>query len=291
LWRAGSDTAANLTLSGMTRAIPNTVRVIDLSGDGLADRMYASDMGGQIWRFDVINGEAPTELVTGGVIAQLGAEGLDTITDADTRRFYNAPDVSLVTDSHQQRRYISVSIGSGYRAHPFDLTASDRFFSIRDPDVFSQLDQNAYDNYTVITDSDLVEVSGQTQTIITSDDSGWKFTLPYNQKILADSLTFDDQIFFVAFSPDSSSASNCSVGAGTNFLYRVSAVNGDPIVPNIDAINPLVSDDERRRIRIASATPADNRHLVVLVLSVSILDSKITRRVRSGHRTVLSDVG
>jgi len=71
LWRAGSDTAANLTLSGMTRAIPNTVRVIDLSGDGLADRMYASDMGGQIWRFDVINGEAPTELVTGGVIAQL----------------------------------------------------------------------------------------------------------------------------------------------------------------------------------------------------------------------------
>jgi len=28
LWRAGSDTAANLTLSGMTRAIPNTVRVI-----------------------------------------------------------------------------------------------------------------------------------------------------------------------------------------------------------------------------------------------------------------------
>jgi type IV pilus assembly protein PilY1 len=229
----------------MTRAIPNTVRVIDLSGDGLADRMYASDMGGQIWRFDVFNGKAPTELVAGGVIAQLGAEGLGTVTEADTRRFYNAPDVSLVTDSHQQRRYISVSIGSGYRAHPFDLTASDRFFSVRDPDVFRQLDQNAYDNYTIITDSDLVEVSGQTQTIITSSDSGWKFTLPFNQKVLADSLTFDDQIFFVAFSPDSNAAATCAAGKGTNYLYRMSAVNGDPIVPNIDAINPLVSDDER----------------------------------------------
>jgi type IV pilus assembly protein PilY1 len=246
LWRASSDTCSQcLTLSRMTRAIPNTVRVIDLSGDGLADRMYASDMGGQIWRFDVFNGEAPTELVTGGVIAQLGADGLSTVTEADTRRFYNAPDVSLVTDSHQQRRYISVSIGSGYRAHPFDLTASDRFFSVRDPDVFRQLDQNAYDNYTIITDSDLVEVSGQTQTIITSDDSGWKFTLPFNQKVLADSLTFDDQIFFVAFSPDSDAAATCAAGKGTNYLYRMSAVNGDPIVPNIDAINPLVSDDER----------------------------------------------
>jgi len=245
LWRAGADTGASLTLSGMTRAIPNTVRVIDLSGDGLADRMYASDMGGQIWRFDVFNGEAPTELVTGGVIAQLGAEGLGTVTEADTRRFYNAPDISLVTDNRQQRRYVSVSIGSGYRAHPFDLTASDQFFSVRDPDVFRQLDQNAYDNYSIIVEGDLVEVSGQTQTIITSDDSGWKFTLPYNQKVLADSLTFDDQIFFVAFSPDSNAAATCAAGKGTNYLYRMSAVNGDPIVPNIDAINPLVSDDER----------------------------------------------
>jgi type IV pilus assembly protein PilY1 len=246
LWSASADAAtADLTLSMMTRSIPNTVRVIDLSGDGLADRMYASDMGGQIWRFDIFNGKAPSELVTGGVIAQLGAEGLGTPTAADTRRFYNAPDVSLVTDDRQQRRYIAVSIGSGYRAHPFDLSASDRFFSIRDGDVFRQLDQTAYDNYSIVKDANLVEVSGQTQTVITTNDRGWKFTLPYNQKILAESLTFDDQIFFVAFSPDSNAAATCAAGKGTNFLYRMSAVNGDPIVPNIDAINPLVSDDER----------------------------------------------
>jgi len=247
LWRASADSTADLQLSSMTRAMPNAVRVIDLSGDGLADRMYASDMGGQIWRFDVFNGQARSNLVTGGVIAQLGAEGLSgTPAAADTRRFYNSPDVSLVVDNRQQRRFISISIGSGYRAHPFDLTASDRFFSIRDPNVFNHLDQNAYDNYTIVTDADLVEVSGQTQTIITSADSGWKFTLPFNEKILADSLTFDDQVFFVAFTPDSDSAATCSAGKGTNFLYRMRVVNGDPIVPNIDTLSPLVSDDERR---------------------------------------------
>jgi len=246
LWRASADSSASLQLPAMTRAIPNAVRVIDLSGDGLADRMYASDLGGQVWRFDITNGQDPSKLVAGGVIAQLGAEGLATATEADTRRFYNSPDVSLVTDARQQRRYVSISIGSGYRAHPFDLTASDRFFSIRDPDVFQQLPQTAYDSYDIVTDADLVEVSGQTQTVITSADRGWKFTLPWNEKVLAGSLTFDDQIFFVAFTPDSNAAATCAASQGTNFLYRMSAVNGDPIVPNIDTLNPQDSDAERR---------------------------------------------
>ncbi len=250
LWRAGMDNGADLQLavSGreMNRSIPNEVRVIDLSGDGYADRMYATDLGGQVWRFDIANGQPPSTLITGGVIAQLGANGLGTPTAADTRRFYNAPDVSLITDKQQQRRYIAVSVGSGYRAHPFDLTASDRFFSVRDGDVFNQLPQTAYDNYNIVMDTDLVEVSGQTQTVITSADSGWKFTLPWNEKVLSDSLTFDDQIFFVAFTPDSNAAATCSVGAGTNFLYRMSAVNGDPVVPNIDTLDPNISDDERK---------------------------------------------
>jgi type IV pilus assembly protein PilY1 len=209
--------------------------------------MYATDLGGQVWRFDVINGQDPSNLVTGGVIAQLGAEGVNgTPSDAETRRFYNSPDVSLITDNQQQRRYIAVSVGSGYRAHPFDLSAADRFFSLRDGSVFNQLSQNDYDNYPIITEGDLVEVSGQTQTIVTSADGGWMFTLPDNEKILADSLTFNDEIFFVAFTPDSSAAATCAAGKGTNFLYRMSAVNGDPIVPNIDTLDPNIADDERK---------------------------------------------
>jgi len=250
LWRAGPDGGAHLTLDTldreMDRAIPNEVRVIDLNGDRLADRMYATDLGGQVWRFDITNGNPVSTLVAGGVIAQLGAEGLGSPADADTRRFYNAPDVSLVTDAQQQRRYIAVSVGSGYRAHPFDLAATDRFFSVRDANVFNQVLQSDYNTNTIITDSDLVEVSGQTQTVITSSDGGWKFTLPANQKVLADSLTFNDEILFVAFTPDSNAAATCAVGQGTNFLYRMSAVNGDPIVPNLATLDPADSDDERR---------------------------------------------
>lgn len=251
LWRAGPDSSANLKLSEMTRSIPNEVRVIDVSGDGLADRMYASDMGGQLWRFDIFNGKSASgtgtdALITGGVIAQLGGEGTSNPASDITRRFYNAPDISLFNDIVQDKRFIAISIGSGYRSHPFDLTATDQFFSIRDEHVFNSLTQAAYDNFPIITESDLIDVSGKKEVVITNNDSGWRFTLPANQKVLADSVTFDGSVFFVAFSPDSAAAENCSAGRGTNFLYRVSVVNGDPVVNNLDTLDPADADDARQ---------------------------------------------
>jgi len=250
VWRAGVDAGAELTLDvtgrEMNRAIPNEVRVIDLNGDGLADRMYASDIAGQIWRFDITNGSTASSLMTGGIVARVGAEGLATPTAADTRRFYNAPDASLFLDKIQNRRFIAISIGTGYRAHPFDLSAADRFYSFRDADVFKKLTQGEYNTYDIADDSDFIEVSGTKKAVITSSDRGWKFTLPTNQKILADSITFNNEIFFVAFSPDSAGAATCSVGQGSNFLYRVNVVNGDPVVNNLDALLPGTEDQARR---------------------------------------------
>ena len=53
----------------MNNSIPGRITVIDTNGDGFADRMYAGDMGGRVWRFDIINGSGASTLVTGGVIA------------------------------------------------------------------------------------------------------------------------------------------------------------------------------------------------------------------------------
>lgn len=234
LWRTGIDGAAQLTLSNMTRAFPNQIRVVDINGDQFADRMYASDLGGQIWRFDIFGGKqpggiGPDALVTGGVIAQLGAEGNGNVPLEDTRRFYNAPDVSIFDDHSQSRRFLAVSIGSGYRAHPLDNTNDDRFYSLRDKDVFNRLSQADYNGYSIIRDNNLVEVSGSIGTVIGANDRGWKLTLPSNQKVLATSITFSNEIFFVAFAPDITAAATCAAGIGRNFLYRVSIKNGDPI--------------------------------------------------------------
>ncbi|MDJ0698260.1 MAG: PilC/PilY family type IV pilus protein [Woeseiaceae bacterium] len=244
LWRAGADVDADLQMAGMTRSIPTQVRVIDINGDRFADRMYAADMGGQILRFDIFNGKQPFELVTGGVLAQLGAEGLGSPTLADTRRFYNTPDVSLFNDNAQNRRFLAISIGSGYRSHPLDNSNSDRFYSIRDKNVFNQMSQAEYDTFTPYTEANLVEISGTVGTTIGAAQAGWKFTLPANQKVLATSTTFNNEVFFVAFSPDIANAETCKASAGKNFLYRVSVINGDPIA-DLDTIAPDMEDEAR----------------------------------------------
>ena len=136
-------------------------------------------------------------------LPSFGAEGLATPTAADTRRFYNSPDVAIFSDARQNRRFISVSIGSGYRAHPLDLSATDRFYSLRDPNVFNSLTQAEYDAFVPFTETDLVDVTGQVDVTVTASDAGWMLTLPSNQMVLADSVTFNDEVFFVSFSPDS----------------------------------------------------------------------------------------
>ncbi|MCM2312005.1 MAG: PilC/PilY family type IV pilus protein, partial [Steroidobacteraceae bacterium] len=60
IWRAGPDSGANLRLTAMKHSIPGDVRVVDLTGDGFADRIYAADLGGRIWRFDIFNGQSAT---------------------------------------------------------------------------------------------------------------------------------------------------------------------------------------------------------------------------------------
>ena len=248
LWRAGADSDADLELPAMNRAIPTQIRVVDVSGDGFADRMYAADMGGQLLRFDIFSGKEPDgtgddALVTGGVIAQLGAEG-QSVGDADTRRFYTSPDVSIFNDVVQNRRFIAISIGSGYRAHPLDNINNDRFYSIRDEQVFSQLSQDDYGDIDPVEDSDLTEVSGALGVVLGPGDPGWKFTLPANQKVLSSSVTFNNEIFFVAFSPDADPEDPCAAAVGRNFLYRVKVANGDPVT-YIEGLLPEDADDER----------------------------------------------
>ncbi len=244
IWRAGRANA-DLTLADMKRSFPTAVRAIDFSGDGFIDRMYAVDVGGQVFRFDVTQGQAPSASVAGGVIAKLGGEGNVTAGDTDGRRFYNAPDISMFVDPNLNRRFIAIGVGSGYRAHPLDTSAADTYFSLRDPDLFAKLTQTQYSTYNVAYPSDFHEVSGQVRTVIGPNERGWKFTMPAGQMILSSSATFDNSVFFLGYAPDKSSAASCQVAPGDNFLYRVSVVNGDPVANNLDSMLPGDSNSAR----------------------------------------------
>jgi type IV pilus assembly protein PilY1 len=112
LWhgsKVGTHKSFNVAGRSMDYSIPGRIRVIDIDGDGFADRMYAGDMGGQIWRFDVTNGNTAANLIAGGVIAQLGGAPSSTPALTDVRRFYNTPDVAFINT--RDGNFIHIGIG------------------------------------------------------------------------------------------------------------------------------------------------------------------------------------
>lgn len=152
LWRAGNtgDSSATLNVANMTNSMPADPTIVDINGDGLADIIYASDLRGQIFRFDIDNANTSlTSLATGGRIASLGGT-----TAANNRRFFNSPDVALIRE-RGGKTYFTISIGSGFRESPLNTDTDDRFYVLRDSNVFSKPT-----TYTTIVESDLVNVTG-----------------------------------------------------------------------------------------------------------------------------------
>lgn len=252
LWHGthtGGDKSFSVDGKSMSYSIPADVKVLDFDGDGFADRMYAADMGGQIWRFDVRNGETPANLIVGGVIAQLGAAPNEDPDLSSVRRFYYAPDVALA--SLPNRSFIHIGIGSGHRGHPLGKDAHDRFYALRDMDALRPLTDQQYRDYTPITDADLEPVTS-VNTTVSSTQKGWKLELntAAGEKVLAEARTFNNQVFFTTFTPDGGTANQCEPRAGTNRIYVMNVVNAAPVM-NLDRPTepgPLTLSDISRTV-------------------------------------------
>ncbi len=119
LWSAGPASGSDLALAHMTYGIAARVAILDTDGDGFADRLYTADVGGRVWRFDIWNGRARNQLVTGGVFASLG----DADSLAANIRGVQAIGESIAVDiergdtcgdsvSHVRQREVAARIGA-----------------------------------------------------------------------------------------------------------------------------------------------------------------------------------
>lgn len=232
LWSAGAPEAGHdLELPGMQYSIPAAPRVLDLSGDGLADRLYVGDMGAQLWRFDIINGNRRGALVEGGVIASLGAVDLAEPEASDIRRFYVTPDVVFVNCI--DGNFLAINIGSGYRGHPLDTDVEDAFFSVRDANVYQPITTTDYPDHPIRVE-DLLDITSDPSAELPSDAAGWRLRMVQEtgEKILSSAITLNQSTFFTSFSPGAS-VSSCEGGTGINRAYQVDVCNGRP-VNNLD---------------------------------------------------------
>jgi len=256
LWSAGPS-GASLNLARMDHSIPAGITVIDLNGDGYADRMYAGDMAGQLWRFDINNGQNTAGLVTGGVIASLGTHDDTTHLVADARRFYAPPDVALVA-SPGTAPYLNIALGSGYRGHPLNTGIQDRFYGVRDFNINNKLSQAQYNALTVVHDADLTDITTTLTPTIAATSPGWKLRLDQNggwvgEKVLGSATTLGGRVLFTTYTPASggSSGANCLPNTGTNRAYAISVTDGSPL---IDANNDGTIALSDRSVAVATGS-------------------------------------
>ncbi len=235
----------------MNNSIPAPIRVIDTNGDGFADRMYAGDMGGRIWRFDIFNGKKPEDkndpLVTGGIFAALGAGDVaDADPKADARRFYTAPDVSLIAIRGTEP-FFYVAIGSGYRGHPLDDLTVEKFYSVRDMNPYTPMKQADYAKLKPILDADLKDITADPAgTAVVSSDKGWVLKMAHGagEKVMSESTTVNGVILFTSFQPTSLAGGGDCFPTAVNRVYALTAFGGKPAINFYDSTKPDLTNED-----------------------------------------------
>ncbi len=226
LWSGQGDTDGDVFFADMDYSIPADIRIIDVDGDGLADQMYVGDMGGQLWRFDFQPYHQSGQLVYGGVMARLNGGSA-----SEARRLYNEPDVALVASKGQ--RFLSVSFGSGWRAHPLNERVEDRFYMIRSNSVYSRPEgygkntgSETSPTWEPLTENDLVNVTDELEPEL--NDNGWLLELEGSgEKVTGKSVTINNQVVFTSYEP-TASGDSCSPAIGGGSVYVVDVISGAP---------------------------------------------------------------
>jgi len=226
LWSA-SDSNASTTLTEMTSAITSEIKTIDFDGDQITDYFFVSDLGGRVWRFDLnadvtnTNTINETNFITGaGLIFDANKNS------TNYQRFYDAPSVSYFSNKKTKEKFLTVSIGSGFRAHPLQAAGTDSFYIIKDsnitsgPATYETLDRSKFSNIST------TAVSG------VYSPKGWKYDLSVSEKVLSPSLTANGHIYFTTFAPKTSQSnvSGCNADIGNAKAYSIAFKPSSPTI-------------------------------------------------------------
>jgi type IV pilus assembly protein PilY1 len=195
-------TGAALASLPTVRSVPAGLAALDTDFDGYTDRLYAVDMGANVYRVDL-------ETSSG-----LTAPGSWTITkiaalDDGTRKFYNTPDVV------QTAKFTAVLVGSGNRERPLLATTSDRFYTLFDYKVTKGAPTAA-----VILNASLVL---QGTPVAFGSTDGCYLALDANgEKVVTSAVSTGGYTYFSTNRPDpGSSPTSCAANLGIAKAYRL----------------------------------------------------------------------
>ena len=279
IWQAGPVLPAPLSpgeiflpVAEMTYSIPSDVSVIDRDRNGLSDRGYVGDTGGNVWRVD-FNDPNPSNWQV-HKLASLGYAASQT--NADRRKFlYPA---SVVPASDSSGPFDAVLLGSGDREHPFNgygdsthpmsAAVTNRFYMLKDRNVsatqaFDPTKQCPVANTNqsasfVITDlgasvvgsaalpafQDLTSINLTVNAIPGSLDQacGWFITLGQGEKVVGSALTLAGTTFFNTNQPTPPSPGVCTTNLGIAREFAVNYLNAGAVINNTGGLVLTVAD-------------------------------------------------
>jgi type IV pilus assembly protein PilY1 len=235
LWSA-SKSDHHLNKSDMTASFMNNIRLVDYNGDRVTDLFYVSDVAGRIWRFDIKkDNTGDSDFADGGIIFDANGDTSDSVYN----RFYNSPSISYFKDE-SDAGFLTISIGTGFRASPLSASSDDAFYVLKDYDIVHKPA-----SYIVRTPSDLAHFligESSARDVISNDNDvtkrqGWKFTLPTtSEKVLADALTTHGRIIFTTFTPNNtvSNSNPCNFNPGEAQAYTIDFQSDNDRLPAIE---------------------------------------------------------
>ena len=220
VWRAtygatsacsGTTTKAACTVSGMNYSIPSDITLMDRDSDGYTDRLYAADMGGNVWRVDLQRSGNTTNNTADfwrvNQVASLGG------SSAPLRKFFFPPEVISTND------FDLVIAGSGDREHPLSSTSiRDRIFVLKD------VTGNDGSSLTTITNNELFDATTTLYSAATSTNQGYFKDFLAGEKAVNAPLTVAGYTYYGTNQP--TAANSCNANLGIAKGYRLDAFTG-----------------------------------------------------------------
>lgn len=189
--------------TGIDRSVAADVSILDTDFDGYIDRVYAVDLGGQVWRIDFEN-EGHTDKDHWSIFKLADLSG-GTSTG---RKFFYPPSV-VVTGS-----FTALMFGSGDREKPLLSATQDHFFTLFD----RVLTKGQPSEYTVTNFSSLNAVGA----VSNSTGPGCYLTLAQGEKAVNAATTIGGKTHFGTNAPkDVSNTNTCTGDLGTARGYTM----------------------------------------------------------------------
>jgi type IV pilus assembly protein PilY1 len=268
VWQATADAFG----VDMGYSFPSSVSVIDEDGDDYVDKVYAGDLGGQMWRFASFNDPDDGSLLTfpgcNEIIDHASYPWTGIVffktDDNNSRKFFYPPSVTF------EIGYDLVFMGTGDRENACcnnDTTAC----SSSEPDILSAV-KDVHSSTTIIGEEDsggtlfamdLVDVTDPTDAPPdlsgsgdvdgnTYTDRGWYIRLvdesdnAVGEKILAESTIFYKVFYITTFTPNDEPC----VPGGDGKLYALSYLTGEAVIDFDD------DDTNDRSVTVGGGIPS-----------------------------------